>query len=192
MESALIITSSEKSFASIAELLRAHSFLDAVHAGSGGEGRRLLLDRDFNLVFISMPLSDENGEDLSRKIAADEASQVILAVKSEIYDQVSAVCERDGVFVIEKPLNRDVLRQVISMTRTMRSRYLRTQAENENLRQKIDEIRIIDRAKNILISAARMSEHEAHRYMEKKAMDTRTSKRRVCEGIIHDYEYGVD
>ena len=192
MESALIITSNEKSFASIAELLRAFSFFDAVRAGSGGEGRRLLLEREFSLVFVNMPLSDESGEALARQIAVDEVSQVILAVKSEIYEQVTAVCEGDGVFVIAKPINKDVFRQLISMIRTMQSRYLKAQAENDSLKKRIEEIRIIDRAKNILISSTGMSEHEAHRHIEKRAMDTRISKIKVCEGIIFDYENGPD
>ena len=188
MESALIIASTEKGFGSIAGLLRAHSVNTNVHARSGSEGRRILLERNFDFVFISMPLHDENGENLARQIAAREASQVILAVKSEVFEEVSAVCETDGVLTVAKPINKDIFRQGLSLARTMRARLLKVQAENESLKQKIGNIRIIDRAKNILISSARMSEHEAHRYIEKRAMDTRTSKYAVSERIIHDYE----
>ena len=190
MESALIIANTERSFAFIAELLRAHSVFDIVHVCSGGEGRRILLERNFDFVIISAPLSDETGENLAHKIATSEAGQVILAVKSEIYDAVSAVCEKEGIFTISKPINRDILRQVLSLVKTMHKRLSYIRSENESLRQKIDYIRIIDRAKNILISSTRMSEHEAHRFIEKRAMDTRSSKREVSEGIIHDYEYG--
>ena len=190
MESALIIASTEKSFAFIAELLRAHSAFDIVHVYSCGEGRRLLLERDFDFVIISAPLPDETGERLARQIAISEVSQVILAVKSEIYGQVSAVCEKDGVLTISKPINKDIFRQSLSLARTIRARLLIVKSENESLKQKIDNIRIIDRAKNILIASCRMSEHEAHRYIEKKAMDTRSSKRAIGERIIHEYEYG--
>ncbi|MCL2069780.1 MAG: ANTAR domain-containing protein [Treponema sp.] len=190
MESALVITSTEKSFASIAELLRAHYISDLVYARSGGEGRRVLLEREYGLVFVSAPLSDESGEELARQIAVSDLSQVILAVKSEMYESVSAVCEGDGVLTIAKPINREVLRQALSMARTMRARFSRVKSENTELKQKIEEIRIVDRAKSILISSCRMSEHEAHRYIEKKAMDTRSSKRSVSEKIIEDYENG--
>ena len=204
MESALIITSTEKSFEAIAELLHAHSkgaasplrspeqglIYETLHVFSGSEGRRVLMERDFDIVFISAPLPDENGEILARQIAASEVSQVILAVKSEIYDAVSSVCEKEGIFTISKPVNRDILRQVLSLAKTMHTRLSFVKSENESLKQKIDYIRIIDRAKSILISSTRMSEHEAHRYIEKRAMDTRSSKREVSEGIIHDYEYG--
>ena len=192
MESALIITSTEKSFAFIADLLRAHSVISSVHAHSCGEGRRLLLERSFNLVIISAPLPDETGENLARQIAVSGVSQVILAVKSEIYELVSVVCERDGVLTIAKPISKEIFRQALSLAKSMRARLSLIKSENESLKQKIDNIRIIDRAKGILISSCRMSEHEAHRYIEKKAMDTRSSKRTISERIIHDYENGPE
>ena len=194
MENALVITSTEKSYASITDLLRkltmfsGNKTMSTFYAGSGGMGRRLILERDFSLVFISAPLPDESGEDLARQIALNSASQVILAVKSEIYDAVTAVCEGDGVFTIEKPISHEILRQVLSLARTVHTRMLKFRSENEDLKEKLEDIRTIDRAKNILISSARMSEHEAHRYIEKKAMDTRTSKRAVSKMIIYDYE----
>ena len=190
MESTLIIANKEKDFVLIAELLRAHS--DIVRVCSGSEGRRVLLERNFDFVIINAPLPDESGENLARQIAISEVSQVILAVKSEIYEPVSAVCEKDGVLTIAKPINRDIFRQVLSMAKTMHTRLVKIQAENESLKQKIDNIRIIDRAKSILISSCRMSEHEAHRHIEKKAMDTRSSKRAISERIIYHYENGPD
>ena len=54
--------------------------------------------------------------------------------------------------------------------------------------QKIEDKRIIDRAKYILISCMNMREQEAHRYLEKQAMDMRTSKRIIAEGILKRYE----
>ena len=190
METALIITSSEKAFASFAELLRTYSFFDTVHARSCSEGRRLLVDRSFEFVIIDLPLSDETGENMARQIAIAGASQVILAVPIEKYEQVSSVCEKDGVLTVASPINKEIFRQALGLARTLQGRLAKVQNENEQLKQKIDNIRIIDRAKNILIASCRMSEHEAHRHIEKMAMDTRTSKRAVSEKIIHDYEYG--
>ncbi|MCL2093366.1 MAG: ANTAR domain-containing protein [Treponema sp.] len=185
----MILAPSEPSFSAIAELLRSYSIYDVIYSRSAGEGRRLLLEKDFDLVFINSPLPDENGEDLARHVASQGLCQVILAVKSEIYPAVTAVCEGDGVFTLAKPISPESLRQIISLARTVRSRLANFQVENEGLKQKIEDILIIDRAKNILISSARMSEQEAHRYIEKKAMDQRISKRQVSEGIIHDYEH---
>ena len=52
----------------------------------------------------------------------------------------------------------------------------------------MEDIRLVDRAKCILISQMDMREEEAHRYLEKQAMDRRTTKRAVAEGILKTYE----
>jgi response regulator NasT len=62
------------------------------------------------------------------------------------------------------------------------------QKENRELRLKIEDIRIIDRAKCVLISRLNLSEEEAHRAIEKQAMDMRTPKRAIAEGILKTYE----
>jgi len=62
------------------------------------------------------------------------------------------------------------------------------QKENLKLKQKIEDIRIIDRAKCILISRLNLSEEEVHRAIEKQAMDMRTSKRAIAEDILKTHE----
>lgn len=51
----------------------------------------------------------------------------------------------------------------------------------------MEEIRIVNRAKWILISEIKMDEADAHRYIEKQAMDRCVSKREVAESIIKTY-----
>jgi two-component system, response regulator PdtaR len=62
------------------------------------------------------------------------------------------------------------------------------QKENIELRQKIEDIRIIDRAKFVLISRLNLSEEEAHRAIEKQAMNMRTSRRIIAEDILKTHE----
>ncbi|MEE0868610.1 MAG: ANTAR domain-containing protein, partial [Ruminococcus sp.] len=60
--------------------------------------------------------------------------------------------------------------------------------ENENLRQMVEDMKIINRAKFLLISCLNMSETQAHRYLEKQAMDLRISKLQVAKQVIQTYE----
>ena len=193
MESALIITSAEKNFISICEMLKFHSDFEYFHASSLMEGKVNILERDFDYVIISHPLSleksgAETGESLARQIASSSESLVILAVRNEVYEQVSSVCEKEGIFTLPVPLNYDVFRQALSLVRSMRHRITRVKKENEDLKVKIDDIKVIDRAKNILISQYKMNEQDAHRFIEKKAMDTRRSRKETAQAIINNYE----
>ena len=188
MESALIVSCKEKSTAFFAQMLEAASVAQVLTLQSCGEARRILLERDFDLIIINSPLSDESGEGLARQTAAKGMSQVLLVVAVEHFDAVSAICENDGVLTIAKPINKAVFWAALKLARAALSRLVRMQAENSKLKQKIEDIRIIDRAKCLLISYLNMSEKDAHRLIEKQAMDIRLSKRAVAEEIIKTYE----
>ena len=51
----------------------------------------------------------------------------------------------------------------------------------------MNEIRLVNRAKWLLISEVKMTEPDAHRYIEKQAMDLCVSKREIAEQIIKTY-----
>jgi response regulator NasT len=139
-------------------------------------------------VIVNTPFPDESGEIFSRQTASKGVSQVMLLVKGEFFDSVCAVCEEDGVLVISKPVDKALFWSALSLSKSVQKRIKRVQAENAQLKQKIEDIRIIDRAKCILISCMKMSEQEAHRYIEKRAMDMRSTRRIIAEGILKKHE----
>lgn len=188
MDSALVVSCTEKSITFFTEILSAASIGHIVTLQSCQEARRLLLERDFDLVIVNAPLRDETGESFSRHIAAKGVCQVILVVKSEYFEEVSALAEEDGVLTIAKPINKALFWSAVKLSKAAGLKLKRIQAENSQLKQKIEDIRIIDRAKCLLISYLSMSEQEAHRYIEKQAMDMRATRRIVAEGILKMYE----
>ena len=70
----------------------------------------------------------------------------------------------------------------------MRGKVLRLDRKNQALQEKMMDIRTVNRAKWLLIQQLRMTEDEAHYYIEKQAMDTRLSRREVAENIIRSYD----
>lgn len=50
------------------------------------------------------------------------------------------------------------------------------------------EARLIERAKEVLMEYLKMTEAQAHRYIEKQAMDMRITRREVAESILKTYE----
>jgi len=188
MERALIISHTEKSIVFFTEMLKEISCDQIVTLSLCGDARRLLLEREFDLVIINAPLRDESGESLARQIASKGLSQVILVVKSEHFDAVSAVTEDDGVYTVARPVNRAGFWSVLKLAKAVQSRLRRLYAENSKLTQKIEDIRIIDRAKCLLVSYLSINEQEAHRYIEKRAMNLRMTRREVAEGILKTYE----
>ena len=91
--------------------------------------------------------------------------------------------EKDVVCVGEIMNYREIIRENhLEITKFLD--YLRQ--ENDKLRDKIAQIRLVDRAKCYLIEHKGMSEAEAHRMIEKTAMDTRRDRAEVAAEILEE------
>jgi len=189
MENALIVSNSEKNTASLIEVLKADSITRMSIVESAGAARRLFLEQDFDLVIVNMPLQDESGESLARYIASKDISQVILLVPGEHFETIAAACAEEGVLTIARPVHKTILWSTLKLAEAAQNRLKRLQAENRKLKQQIDDTRIIHRAKCLLIARHNMSEQDAHRCIEKQAMNSRSTKRAIAEGILEGYEY---
>ncbi|MDR1157464.1 MAG: ANTAR domain-containing protein [Oscillospiraceae bacterium] len=188
MESILIVSGSEKGREVLREFLSVHAYQDVVYTGHAAETKRLLLDRCFDLCVINTPLPDEFGSDLAISVVEQGVSQVMCLVKSDVADTVSAKLEDYGIFVLAKPLNKQTLWSAFKLMQAAHHRLRGLQNQNDLLRQKIEDIRLVDRAKCLLISYLKMTEPQAHRYIEKQAMDLRLPKREIAIHLIRTYE----
>lgn len=188
MDSGLIISSSEKSIAYLTEVLEKASVTNITTISNAGEARRLLIEKDFDICIVNAPLQDEFGESLALSIAEMGTSQVILIVKAELFDEVSERVEEYGVITLAKPINKTLFWNALKLASAIHKKISAIKMENKKLIQKIEDIRIVDRAKCILISHFSITEPEAHRYIEKQAMNMRQTRRKVAEEILKTYE----
>ena len=188
VDNVLIVSSTEKSASLFMEFLSREPFKEIVTVHNCGEARRMLIERSFDLCIVNAPLTDELGVQFAIRTASEGFCQVILIVKNEIYDDVSAKVEDFGVLTVSKPMNRQIFWSALKMAGASYRKTEKLKTENKKLLQKIDDLRLLDRAKCILIQYLKMNEAEAHRYIEKQAMDMRMTKRQIAEGILRTYE----
>ena len=55
-----------------------------------------------------------------------------------------------------------------------------------SLEEKMEELRVVSKAKILLVERKHMSEDEAHRYIGKCAMNRGVSRRKIAEEILDD------
>lgn len=185
--SVLIVSGTQKGVQSISDLLPPGEFAPAASALSGGAARRMLLSGSYDLVIVNAPLPDEFGHELAMHAVEQADAGAMLIVKSALFDQVGARVELCGVLTVQRPVSKSAFYQALRLLAATQSRWRRMQRENEKLHAKMEEIRIVARAKCILVEYLRMSEQQAHRYIEKQAMDMRVSKRSIAERILKTY-----
>ncbi len=186
--SVLIVSSSEQFYNSTAQLLPPSTYWPVKGARSAGEVRRLLIEREYDLVLINTPLSDEFGTKLAVDLCSNGDSGVLLFVKGEVYDDVYAKVMEAGVMVIPKPTSTIMVNQSLRMMCSQRERIRKMEQKQATVEEKIKEIRIVNKAKWLLIEHEGMTESDAHHFIEKQAMDLRVSKLEFAEGIIKQYE----
>lgn len=188
MNSALLVCGRDKSREALTGLLVSSSFPQVTVAESGSEARRMLPEAEYDLIIIDSPLPDEFGHDLSLYAAGNTASGVLILVRAEAADSVAAKVENEGVAVVAKPMNRQLFFQAVKLVSVSRRRLLGLRDENLQLQKKIEEIRLVDRSKYALMQYLNMTEPQAHRYIEKQAMDLRITRREVALNILKTYE----
>ncbi|MGI6030289.1 MAG: ANTAR domain-containing response regulator [Eubacteriales bacterium] len=188
MESVLLVSGSAKGAEALEALLSNGSFDPIIQARSGGEARRIMARQTFSLIVINTPLTDEFGHDLGSFAAQSTTAGVLLLVKADLAQDIGARVEPDGAFVIAKPFPKQLALQSIRLALASHHRMAGLERENLRLQDKIEEIRLVDRAKCALIQYCKFDEAQAHRYIEKHAMDLRQTRRQVAESILKLYE----
>lgn len=188
MENALIVSHTKRSISFFVEMLQKFEIYNILTVTSSEKAVDELQKSTYDIIIINSPLPDTKGYELAVEIAKNEISQVIMIVSSELYDVVSEKMDIHGVITIGKPLNKNLFELAIKLAKVTQSRIKQFHKENTKLVQKIADIKIIERAKIILVSYFNMNEKEAHKYIEKQAMDTRKTKRNIAEELLKTYE----
>lgn len=185
--SILTVSGGAKFPASLQELLPAGQFAPLYTAGNGGDARRILLEHPCDIVLISGPLPDEFGTQLALDAAEKTSAGVLLLVRAEHYPEISARLTPCGILTLQKPTSPQLLLQSLQLLCGTRERLRRMEQKTATIEEKMAEIRIVNRAKWTLIQQHGMTEQQAHRFIEKQAMDHCVTRRAVAEDILrHD------
>lgn len=186
--SVLIVSSSLKAEEYLREVLNGGSFTPVKSAKSVSEAKRMQLENQFDIVIINTPLTDDFGIEFAEQLCEDSSVGVLLFVKNELFEQVSCKVEDYGVLTFARPGTRQSITQAVRLLAATHNRLAAFEKKAVKLEAKMKEIRLINRAKWLLIDRFNMSEAEAHKYIEKTAMDNCVTRGEIAENIIRTYE----
>lgn len=182
--SILVVSGKQQSAGILSAMLLSFGYRRIDTVSNASEAKRRLLTADYDIIIVDSPLSDEFGSDFASDIAYSTRAGVMLMVKDEIYDMICRKVEDCGVMTVPKPVAKQNLYIAMKLVTATSARLLNDEKKIVKLQDKLEEIKLVNRAKFILIEKHDMSENEAHRFIEKDAMDTRRSKAQVAKEII--------
>ena len=185
--SILIVSATESFTSAFADLLPEPRYSPVDTVTSISCAKRILNDKSYDFVIINSPLPDDTGTRFAIDISTTKQSAVLLLVKNDIHAGIHDRVAEYGVFTLPKPLSKVTMSHALNWLESARERLRQFEKKSISIEDKMAEIRLVNKAKWLLISELKMSEPDAHRYVEKQAMDRCVSRRCIAEEIIKTY-----
>lgn len=169
--SVLVISAKENFNASLQSLLPESKYAPVQMVSSVSLAKRVLLERSFDFVFINTPLPDDFGTRFAIEISGNKGTVILLLVRNEVYEEVCDKVTEYGILTLPKPASKQMVAHTLNFMAGIRERLRKLENKSLSMEEKMKEIRLVNRAKWVLIDELKMSEADAHRYIEKQAMD---------------------
>lgn len=183
----LMVSASEKFTEALKPLISDKYGYKTTYATSISQAKRLSLESSFDFVIINTPLKDEFGTKFAIDSCSNKTTICLMFIGSDLYDEIYSKVSKHGVFTLPKPTSSQIIAQALKWMGTAKERLKLIEKKTSSLEKKMEDIRVVDRAKWMLIDKCHMSEPEAHRYIEKQAMDMSLTKREIADEIIKLY-----
>lgn len=185
--SVLVVSASEKINAALSEQFSVPAFSPVQVVAGVSIAKRALAEREFDFVIVNSPLPDDPGIRFSIDAANTSGAVVLFLARAEQYDDAYEKLAANGVFLLQKPIAKSVLQIASEWLISAREGLRKHQKKTLSIEEKMNEIRLVNRAKWLLISELKMTESDAHRYIEKQAMDRCVPKSLIAEEIMKLY-----
>ena len=185
--SVLVVSASENFNNALSALLPAFRYAPVRYVSGISAAKRILSERDFDFLILNSPLPDGPGTDLAIDFSSSSGGIALLIVRSDMLEGIRSKVTPHGVFTLSKPLSIEMFSAALDWMVSARERLRNSERKSLSFEEKMREIRLVNRAKWLLITELKMEEPQAHRYIEKQAMDRSITRVEVAEEIINTY-----
>lgn len=186
--SLLLITASRDTAAHFAAFLPADRFAPELNVCAPREAPYVLGETVYDVVVIDGTVPDREGRKLAASAAENGLTGVLMLADESQFDNVSRFAQTSGFMVLRSPVDPSLLKQSLAMMATVSQRMHALADRAESLQVKMEEMRLVSRAKLLLVQRFKMTEKQAHRFIEKNAMDRCVTRRTIAEKIIRSYD----
>ena len=185
--SVLVVSALRKLTDALAPMLPGSEYDPVCYVNNIAAARRELLARHYDFVMIQASPTDDYGSRFAIDCCGKPDTVALLLLRPEVYEQVDAKVAQYGVFTLPLPCSAQTWKQGLKWMAASRERLRKLETKTTTLEQRMEEIRLVNRAKWLLIEQLKMTEAEAHHYIERQAMDRCIPKKEIALGIIRTY-----
>jgi len=150
---------------------------------SGNEALRRVRQAPPDVLLINFEMHDINGLDVAKIIGDENLCSVVLMLGSAQRDHATTTIADNDITLLLKPLNKLALLNTMDVVLQTRERMAKLSRKLEKAKEDLENRKIIEKAKGILMRKKYISEGEAYRRIQKMSMDNRVSMKQVAEQI---------
>ncbi|MEZ0381981.1 MULTISPECIES: ANTAR domain-containing response regulator [Mycobacteriaceae] len=168
----------------LAEMLREEGYEVVGEAGDGQEAVELaeLLRPDLVIIDVKMPRRD--GIDAASEIAGKRIAPIVMLTAFSQRDLVERARDAGAMAYLVKPFSAGDLVPAIELALSRSEEITALEREVSSLSEQLETRKLIERAKGLLQSKQGLSEPDAFRWIQRAAMDKRTTMRQVAEVVL--------
>jgi len=168
----------------LAEMLRDEGYDVVGEAGDGQEAVELAENLRPDLVIMDVKMPRRDGIDAASEIAAKRIAPVVLLTAFSQRDLVERARDAGAMAYLVKPFSISDLMPAIELAASRFSELIGLEKEVADLGERLETRKLIERAKGLLQAKHAMTEPEAFTWMQRAAMDRRTTMKKVAEVVL--------
>lgn len=168
----------------LVEMLREEGYQVVGEAVDGEQAVRLAGELQPDLVIMDVKMPKKDGIEAASLIVGERIAPVVILTAFSQRDLVERARDAGAMAYLVKPFGRRELVPAVELAVSRFAELQALEAEVAGLSDQLATRKLVDRAKGLLMSRKRMSEPEAFRWIQRTAMDRRTTMKVVAEAVI--------
>lgn len=167
------------------EMLEEEGFDVVGEASDGDAAVRLAEDHSPDLVVMDIKMPGMDGLSAAEMISEKNLAAVLILTAFSQKDLIARAAEAGAMGYLVKPFQKSDLIPAIDIALARHRQMAAVRSEAADLEDQLATRKAVDRAKGKLMDAEGISEAEAFRRLQKRAMDERRSMREVAEEVLN-------
>ena len=165
----------------LAEMLREEGYDVVGEAGDGQEAVELAEQLRPDLVIMDVKMPRRDGIDAASEIAAKRIAPIVVLTAFSQRDLVEKARDAGAMAYLVKPFSISDLIPAIEVAVSRFAEIAELEREVADLSERLETRKLVERAKGLLQTKQGMTEPEAFKWIQRAAMDRRTTMKRVAE-----------
>jgi response regulator NasT len=165
------------------EMLEEEGYAVVGEAADGEAALRLAREQSPDLVIMDVKMPGMDGLTAAGKIVDEQLGAVLILTAFSQRDLVQRAAEAGAMGYLVKPFQKSDLMPAIDIALARHAQLSAVRGESANLSEQLATRKAVDKAKGRLMDGQGMSEADAFRHIQKRAMNERRSMRAVADEI---------